>query len=343
MGWQNTNESLRGLADYLTQQQQKKQEMQQALQMLFLKAQIESQQQRGQAEWEAQLKQQYDPEAQFRQQMLNMFAGNGQPQGQMPAGQGAMPQGNMMGGGFRPKSLSYGGFTFERQPSEEETQQGLKLEAQKDIQKQEIQTQGAMGKQSAEAQRNFDIARNKLKTTAGAFKAMAQQAGGMGRGAGFAGIWTGATGQNPYIKAFEGQLVEAAAALAKLAAPSARVGQEIIQQFRKTLPTKFSNYGEFINQIRFSLHNAYSTALAGTGQEYTPEIKAKVDSMVEDIINTPPMSLNDLQKLNIPINAQQQKKSGRTLDKNTAIKFLNQAKGNRDLARQLAQQAGYSF
>lgn len=101
---------------------------------------------------EAQVKQQFDPEAQFRQQMLSLFGGGqGQPQGQgqqtipqtaniMGRGQvpispvnfaqnGMAPQGqpqaqpSMGGGGFKPKSFTYGGFTMERQPTEAEYQQ----------------------------------------------------------------------------------------------------------------------------------------------------------------------------------------------------------------------------
>jgi len=175
---------------------------------------------------------------------------------------------------------------------------GVRLEvdprwkAQIEVQK---QTEAEEGKKSSEANRNFLVAKNKLKTTMAAFKAMANQEGA-GRVGGFQRILTGATGQNPYVKAYEGQLVEAAAALAKLAAPSARVGQEIIQQFRKTLPTKFSTMDEAINQIRFSLHNAFSTALGQAGEDFTPEMKSMIDDMVSEIVAVEPMGLSSLDK-----------------------------------------------
>jgi len=142
--------------------------------------------------------------------------------------------------------------------------------------------------------RDFLIAKGKLRTTFGAFKAMAEQAGGTGRVAGFKNLLQGTTGQNPYVKAYQGQLVEAAASLAKLAAPSARVGQEIIQQFKKTLPTQFSTMPEAINQIRFSLHNAFATALGQSGQEYTQDMRNQVDEFVKDIVDTPALNLQSL-------------------------------------------------
>jgi len=163
--------------------------------------------------------------------------------------------------------------------------------------KSKSQTQTMVDKKARQSQMDFDIARNKLMTTAGAFKAMAEKAGGAGRGAGIKNLLTGATGENPYVKPFQGQLVEAAAALAKLAAPSARVGQEIIAQFKKTLPTQFSNMDEFASQIRFSLHNAYATALANNGKIYTPEIRQQVESMVDEILNVPPMNVDSLNVL----------------------------------------------
>ena len=181
-------------------------------------------------------------------------------------------------------------YGIEIQPTAEEIKAKSQVESEA---KAAGETLAQQEKKKAESMANFKIAKNKLMTTAGAFKAMIE-AEGAGRKGGFKRIWTGATGQNPYVKAFEGQLVEAASALAKLAAPSARVGQEIIAQFKKTLPTKFSNYNEFTNQIRFSLHNAYSTALANAGEDYTPEIRAEVDRMVEEIVNVPPLKTEEI-------------------------------------------------
>ena len=158
------------------------------------------------------------------------------------------------------------------------------------------QVSAQASKEKEDALRDFKIATNKLKVTMAAFKAMAQEAQGAGRVAGLKNLFGGATGKNPYVKPYEGQLVEAASALAKLAAPSARIGQEIIQQFKKTLPTKFSTMDEAVTQIRFSLHNAFATALGQAGETYTPEIQKQVDEFVNDIASAEPMTLKGLEK-----------------------------------------------
>lgn len=152
-------------------------------------------------------------------------------------------------------------------------------------------------KAKLEANRNFQIARNKLKVTSAAFKAMVDQEGA-GRIGGTKRVFTGAIGTNPYVKPFEGQLVESAAALAKLAAPSARVGQEIIAQFKKTLPTKFSTWDEYVSQIRFSLHNAFGTALGSAGEAYTKDTSDMVDEMVSDLVNVEPLSIDNIRGVN---------------------------------------------
>src|SRR3990167_11181641 len=98
-----------GFAQQQIQQRQQQQQMQQALQMLV---------------FEAKLKQMFDPEAQFRQQMMSMFQGQGG--GQVPPQQ-SIPQGGGVnaGGGFRPKGFNYGGFNFEREPTEQDRQQEI--------------------------------------------------------------------------------------------------------------------------------------------------------------------------------------------------------------------------
>src|SRR3990167_10068298 len=85
-----------GFAQQQIQQRQQQQQMQQALQMLI---------------FETQIKKMFDPEAQFRQQMMSMFQGQGD--GQVPPQQ-SIPQGGGVnaGGGFRPKGFNYGGVYF---------------------------------------------------------------------------------------------------------------------------------------------------------------------------------------------------------------------------------------
>ena len=100
-------------------QRQNTQQLQQALQTLVFQAKI---------------KQMFDPEAQFRQQMMSMFQGQGGGQiPQQPIQQGGIgqPSGNMnMGGGFQPKGFNYGGFNFERQPTEQDIQRDIGIKVQ---------------------------------------------------------------------------------------------------------------------------------------------------------------------------------------------------------------------
>jgi len=152
----------------------------------------------------------------------------------------------------------------------------------------------ASDKQKRQAASDFLIAKNKLSTTLGAFKAMTEAAGGSGRIKGFIGSeLAGKVGINPYTQAYKGQLNEAAAALAKLASPSARVGQEIIAMFKQTLPAVISTEPEALNQIRFSLHNAFATVLGKEGKSYTPEIRKMIDDMFEEISKEPALTLKE--------------------------------------------------
>ncbi len=112
--WQGLNEGIAGLMQGVVGRRQQEQEFQKALQMLIMQAQI---------------KQQYDPEAQFRQQILSLITGGGGglPQGQQPSGmgmggQGIAPQGI---GGMRPrlKGMNIGGMNLEFPQTQEEWQQ----------------------------------------------------------------------------------------------------------------------------------------------------------------------------------------------------------------------------
>lgn len=156
------------------------------------------------------------------------------------------------------------------------------------------------------AQEDFLTAKNKLSTTWAAFQAMEKAGGGGGTGPGtklkavLGRELAGKAGINPYTEAYKGQLNEAAAALAKLASPSARVGQEIIEMFRQTLPSTISTTPEAMNQIRFSLHNAFATVLSKNGEEYTPELRDKVDEMFADVMSEPALNLTDKMNNQIP-------------------------------------------
>ena len=189
------------------------------------------------------------------------------------------------------------GRTLKRVNGEAELEAEAKQLAKKEAIKGEAMVSREREKKKMQADIDFEVARNKLRTTAAAFKAMAQKSGGMGRIPGLiGGKLGGVTGLNPYTNAYTGQLNEAAAALAKLASPSARVGKDIIQIFEKTLPSVTSTEGEFLSQIRFSLHNAFAMALANREEEYTPELREEVDRMVDEIMNVPPMSVEDMER-----------------------------------------------
>ena len=204
---------------------------------------------------------------------------------------------NLPEGDWTTDTVKIGSRTYKRQPSEAELEAEAKQLAKKELIKGEAMTERGRSKLRRQSAVDFEVAKNKLRTTAAAFKAMAGKAGGMGRMSGiFGGKLAGAVGANPYTKAYEGQLVEAAAALAKLASPSARVGKDIIAEFKSTLPDVLSTEGEFLSQIRFSLHNAFATALANREEEYTPELREEVDRMVDEIMNVPAMSVEDMER-----------------------------------------------
>ena len=222
------------------------------------------------------------------------------PQGTQPAGTATttsnlgLDSGKMMRGAIAKAT----GIPYEQMMTPEEKQQANIELATKESIKGEAMADRERLKKMKQANVDFEVARNKLRTTAAAFKAMSEASGGAGRIRGIiGGKIGGALGLNPYTQAYEGQLVEAAASLAKLASPSARVGTDIIAQFKKTLPSVVSTQKEFINQIRFSLHNAFGTALGNAGESYTPDVRKKVDMMVDDLINTPAMTNEDLDKV----------------------------------------------
>lgn len=88
-----------------------------------------------------------------------------------------------------------------------------------------------------------------------------QQATGFGPGRinGVLSKVGGATGSNPYYEPFKTSLLETEVQLAKLSAPSARIGPDLIKTFGVVAPTEFSNSKEAKNNFVTSLTNAYST------------------------------------------------------------------------------------
>jgi len=99
-------------------------------------------------------------------------------------------------------------------------------------------------KSAQKTEENYRIAQDKLKLTMKKFTEAAQETyritGGLTKGTGRIGgtvtAFLGAIGKNPKVKAFQGDLVETSTAIAKIAAPSAKVGPDLIKLFKKTLP-----------------------------------------------------------------------------------------------------------
>jgi hypothetical protein len=149
-------------------------------------------------------------------------------------------------------------------------------------------------KKRAETERNVRIANNKLALTMKKFDEMVteteKQTGKQaGRVGGAFTSFLGKTGKNPKVAPFKGQLVETSIALAKIAAPSAKVGPEFAKLMATTLPDNFSNMEEARGQIITSMTNAFANYAASNPDEF-PEFdvdtfEAAATEMVDTIVN----------------------------------------------------------
>jgi hypothetical protein len=97
-----------------------------------------------------------------------------------------------------------------------------------------------------------------------------QQATGIGPGRinGLLSKIGGMTGANPYYEPFKTSLLETEVQLAKLSAPSARIGPDLIKTFGVVAPTEFSNTKEAKNNFVTSLTNAYSTYATSNADKF---------------------------------------------------------------------------
>lgn len=97
-------------------------------------------------------------------------------------------------------------------------------------------------------------------------------AGGLepGRLSGIATSLFSATGQNPYVKGFQGQLIETSIDLAKIAAPSSRPGPEFARMMAQTLPKTWYNLEEAKGTVVTSMTNTFAN-YAATHPEEFPE------------------------------------------------------------------------
>lgn len=115
---------------------------------------------------------------------------------------------------------------------------------------------------------------------------------GPGRIAGVANIGLGQlTGANPYVVEFEGDKQETATSIAKIAAPSAKVGPELIRTFSKTLPRANSTAAEARGQVISSIANSYYEYASTHPKEYPkgidmPKMRARAEKEVDDYIRS---------------------------------------------------------
>lgn len=145
------------------------------------------------------------------------------------------------------------------------------IEAQKQARAQEV-------KEAVKTKRNFKIAQGKLALTFKKFDEAVKETkritgvSGAGRLGGLVTAGLGATGINPKVKAFEGQQIEASTAIAKIAAPSAKVGPDLISIFSKTLPSvgffSTSTTPEAIDQTATSVTNAFINYVSTNPEEF---------------------------------------------------------------------------
>ena len=193
------------------------------------------------------------------------------------------------GSPYQVEGGTIGGIQFKRKQTPEELTKAIELPATKE-----------MAKQRKQAESNLNIVKGKMKTMAGAFKAMSKFSGGAGRLHGIKNVWEGqVTGQNPYVVPFSGLVVEVATSIAKLAAPSARVGRHLIEAFSKTIPTQWSTDDEMYNQLRFSLHNAIDSAAGNILDDtergsFARNAKFQADSIIVEMMTAKPLELDNL-------------------------------------------------
>lgn len=168
------------------------------------------------------------------------------------------------------KSFTQGGATFVR-PEQ------AKKEAARAVQQQVAAQESKM---AAESRRNKNKAKLQLIQTGILYNQMADWNKKnipaplrAGRLEGAANVFFGrALGKNPYVGPFEGDQVETAAALMKIAAPSARGGERLIEMFQKTLPNIWAVKPEAKEQLSSSMANSiYQDAV--THPEDYPDLK----------------------------------------------------------------------
>ena len=226
--------------------------------------QIQNQQQARQAQ---------APKTELEIQKLEQDIGRGglqterleqQVKANLPALQALVAKQNLQQGDLRSKRLE--------QEIAANTPEGIK---QAEFNKARGQALAAQVKRADQFKENYQIAEGKLSLTLTAFKDMIKETERLtkgeftaGRVGGLVTSGLGAAGFNAKVAPFQGQLAETSTAIAKIAAPSAKVGPALIDIFRKTLPTNFSNMAEAKGQILQSISNAYVNYYVTNSQDF---------------------------------------------------------------------------
>lgn len=187
----------------------------------------------------------------------------------------------------------------EEQPFSEKLQEQLqtarakaKIQTQKEAEAQEakagIKAGRSMKKVAAQLKQSLFLWGKMANKTADLTGGLAKP----GRIGGIANIMLGqATGINPYVTAFEGDKQETATSIAKIAAPSAKVGPELIRTFSKTLPRANSTAAEAREQVISSIANSYYEYASTHPKEYPkgidmPKMRARAEKEVDDYIRS---------------------------------------------------------
>ena len=301
---QGLGQISQGFAQQQIQQRQQQQQMQQALQMLI---------------FETQIKKMFDPEAQFRQQMMSMFQGQGD--GRVPPQQ-SIPQGGGVnaGGGFRPKGFNYGGFSFEREATEQDRQQDIDTAVKK-------QTAIENAKPYTEGEVKIASGLSLIPQIDKLIKLIEDKnIYGEGKLAvPFGASRISAFGEKGPWQSFKRGLT---------AGPGREAGL-ILQDIKQIM---FATGGQALTdpeilKLAPKMEPAYKTE-----KQWIEDLKDVRQRIIDKVRLMRP---NPNQAFPLPTTSGQQGK--RQLDKNTAIRLLNQAGGNKDKARTIAQQQGYQF
>lgn len=154
---------------------------------------------------------------------------------------------------------------------------------------------------------------------------------GPGRISGLLSKLGGATGTNPYYQPFKTSLLETEVQMAKLSAPSARIGPDLIKTFGVVAPTEFNNSKEARNNYITSLTNAYSTYATSNPDKFPDganidKFQELASKMYDQIVDQGAMSkaFKDGQQYRIPgKDTVYTAKGGRLYDQNGKMVNVN--------------------